>query len=462
MSILIRNVEVVSPENFCNSDGGNSDGGHQDSNSPSTRLGSFNGAGNGSEGRLVFSQKNVNIYIVDNRIADISEREYPEADMIIDGTNMVALPGLINAHTHAAMTLFRGMADDIPLDTWLNNTIWPAEEKLTPEDVYWGVKLSLIEMIKSGTTAFADMYFMMEETAKAVIESGIRASLSVGMISIDRDEDEILMKAKDFIHKWNGTAEGRITAMYGPHAPYTCTPDFLRAVSVEAKKDAVGIHIHLSETKKETEDIREQYGLTPVELCAEAGLFDVHVLAAHCVHLTKRDIEILAEGNAAVAHNPESNLKLGSGVAPVPAMLRQGVAVALGTDGAASNNNLNLLEEMHVAALLHKGIYLDPTVVTASDALRMATVNGAYALGLKDTGVLKPGCKADLILMDFDQAHLTPRWDTLSHIAYSASSADIKTMIVDGQLIMKDRQILTLDEEETYFEVNKRCERYRA
>lgn len=447
MSILIRNVEVVSPEECYKS---NNEGRH----------GSLSGAVySGGEGRI-FSRKKVNIYLVEDLIADISENDYPEADTIIDGTNMVALPGFVNAHTHAAMTLFRGMADDIPLDVWLNNTIWPAEEKLNSEDVYWGVKLSLIEMIKSGTTAFADMYFLMDEAIGAIKESGIRANLSIGMTPFDGDYHDILKRARGFVHNWNGAASGRITAMYGPHAPYTCTPNFLEAVVEEAKRDQVGIHIHLSETAKETKEIYEKYGFSPVGLCAKAGLFDVHVLAAHCVHLLPGDIEILAEGKAAVVHNPESNLKLGSGIAPVPAMLEKGVVVALGTDGAASNNNLDLLEEMHIAALLHKGVNLDPTLLPAAEVLSMATVNGAYALGLNNTGVLKAGNKADLILMDFDKAHLMPPWDTLSHIIYSSSSADIETMIVDGRLIMKDRQVLTIDEEETYFEINKRFKRY--
>ena len=445
MSILIRNVEVISPADACRNSGVCS--------SESPRVGRP-----GSGGGLVCSRKN--IYVVEDLIADISEKDYPEADTIIDGTGMVALPGFVNAHTHAAMTLFRGMADDIPLDSWLNNIIWPAEEKLTSEDVYWGVKLALIEMIKSGTTAFADMYFLMDEAVEAIAESGIRASLSMGMISTNGDYYDILRRAKDFINNWNGAASGRITAMYGPHAPYTCTPGFLKAVAEEAKKDQAGIHIHLSETAKEAEDISEKYGFSPVELCAKAGLFDAHVLAAHCVHLSPGDIEILAEAKAAVAHNPESNLKLGSGVAPVPAMLKQGVIVALGTDGAASNNNLSVLEEMRTAALLHKGVNMDPTLVSAAEVLRMATVNGAYALGLKNTGILKAGNKADLILINLEKAHLMPPWDTLSHIIYSSSSADIETMIVDGRLIMKDRRILTIDEEETYLEINKRYKRY--
>ncbi len=430
MSILIKNVEVISPESS---------------------------AGNGTS---VLSEENTNIHIVGDRIVAIGKDDYPEADTIIDGTNLVALPGLVNAHTHAFMTLFRGMGDDLPLDEWLNNRIWPAEAKLTAEDVYWGVKLSLVEMIKSGTTAFADMYFFMEEAVKAVEEAGIRASLSIGMTPFDKDYEEILKESKDFVSRWNGAASGRILTMYGPHAPYTCPPEFLKAVALEAERDGVGIHIHLAETSKEVEDMKEKYGRTPVELAAEAGLFNVHTLAAHCVHLTQQDIKLLAEGGVFVAHNPQSNLKLGSGVAPVPQMLAEGIPVALGTDGAASNNNLDLLEEMRTAALLHKGVNMNPTLMPADDALRMAILNGAQALGFRDTGCLKVGNKADLILMDFRRAHLTPLWDTLSHIVYSSSAFDIKTMIVDGRLIMDKGEILTLDEEEVYFEINRRFKRF--
>ena len=430
MSILIRNVEVISPEPSANN------------------------------GASVASLKDVNIYIVDDLIADIGQRDYPDADKIIDGRNLVALPGMVNAHTHAAMTLFRGLADDLPLDIWLNNNIWPAEEKLTVEDVYWGVKLALIEMIRGGTTAFADMYFLMDEAVGAIEESGIRANLSIGMTPFDRDFEEILQRGTDFIAKWNGTASGRISAMYGPHAPYTCTPEFLRAVAQEAKCIGAGIHIHLAETVKETEENLEKYGVTPVELGLETGIFEVPVLAAHCVHLTDRDMDILAKAGACVAHNPQSNLKLGSGIAPVPAMLKRGINVALGTDGAASNNNLDMFEEMQTVALLHKGIHLDPLIITAGEALTMATVNGAKGIGLKNCGSLKVGKKADLILMDFFQAHLIPRWDSLSHLVYSASSSNVETMIVDGRLIMEKRQILTMDEEEVYAEVNKRFKRF--
>lgn len=425
MSILIRNIEIVSP-------------------------------GDVSSG----CRNETNIFVVDELIADIGPDEHPEADTVIEGKNMVALPGLINAHTHAAMTLFRGLADDLPLYEWLNHSIWPAEEKLILEDVYWGVKLSLIEMIKSGTTAFADMYFLMEEAIAAIEESGIKANLCLGLTSFGRDHDEILKAGKDFVSRWNGKASGRITAAYGPHAPYTCTLELLKDVAVEAKRDGVGVHIHLAETLKETEDIMQEYGMTPIEVAAKAGLFDCHVLAAHCVHLTASDIQILAESRAAVAHNPQSNLKLGSGIAPVPAMLKNGIRVALGTDGAASNNNLDLLEEMRTAALLHKGVNLDPTVVTASEAVQMATLNGAYALGLGNTGSLKVGNKADLILADFNQAHLIPRWNSTSHLVYSAVATDVRTMIVDGKLIMHNRELLTLDEEQVFFEVNRRFKKF--
>lgn len=408
-----------------------------------------------------FSEKGMNIYIVDDLIAGIGREEFPQGDTVIEGKNLVAMPGFINAHTHAAMTMFRGLGDDLPLDVWLQEKMWPAEDKLTPEDVYWAVKLALVEMIKSGTTAFADMYFLMEEAISAIEESGLKASLCRAMAPFQGDYQYVLKEAKDFIYKWRGAASGRISAVYGPHAPYTCPPQFLKEVAAEAKKDGAGIHIHLSETIKEIEEIKEQYGCSPIELALETGLLDVHVLAAHCVHVNDRDIAILAEKGASVAHNPQSNLKLGSGIAPVPAMLKAGIPVALGTDGTASNNNLDMIEEMRTAALLHKGYNMDPTLVPASEAVKMATVNGALAMGMSNSGSLKVGHKADLILLDFNQAHLFPQWDTVSHIVYSAQASDVHTMIVDGNIIMHNREIKTIDAEEAYFEVNSRFRRYQ-
>lgn len=374
----------------------------------------------------------------------------------IDASGKVVMPGFVNSHTHAAMTLLRSYADDLPLMEWLSERIWPLEDKLTAEDVYWGTLLCNIEMIKSGTTCFADMYFFMDDTARAVEESGIRASLARGMIGVAPTAQLALDETKAFIEKWNGGASGRITTMVGPHAPYTCPPEYLEKVIALAKEYNVGAHIHIAETRTEVDDIRKQYGKTPVEHLNDLGLLDLHVLGAHCVHLTQDDIKIIKEKNVYVAHNPESNMKLASGIAPVPQLLAEGVTVALGTDGAASNNNLDMLEEMRSAALLHKVSSMDPTAIPSYQALEMATKNGALALGLKDVGVLEPGYKADIILIDFEKPHLYPKNDVYAHTVYAAQSSDITDVIIDGRVVMRDGKILTVDEKEVMKNV-QRC-----
>lgn len=392
-------------------------------------------------------------YIVtnNNAIKAIGSGQAPEGsyDKIIDGTNKVALPGFINTHTHAAMTLLRGYADDLPLMEWLQTKIWPLEDRLTDEDIYWGTLLANIEMIKSGTTAFADMYFHMDQAARAVEQSGLRGILSRGMVGVGPESELAMTQSRELFSKWHGAANGRITFMLGPHAPYTCPPDYLKRVIALADELGTGIHIHLAETKGEFEDIKKQYGKTPVELMDEAGLFERRVLAAHCVHLTSHDIDILASKQVGVAHNPESNMKLASGIAPVPEMLDRGIAVGLGTDGASSNNNLDMLQEVRSCALLHKVNTFNPTVLPAGQALEMATVNGARALGLeKQIGKLEAGMNADIILLSLSEAHMTPRYDILANIVYAGQASDVLTVITDGNIIMEDRIIKTLDEHE--------------
>ncbi|MGI6513353.1 MAG: amidohydrolase [Syntrophomonadales bacterium] len=389
------------------------------------------------------------IAVKGSRIEAVGAGQPPDEEHfseVIDGTGMVALPGLVNAHTHAAMTLMRGYGDDLPLMEWLQEKIWPIEDKLTPEDCYWGALLGITEMIKSGTTCFADMYFYMEEVARAVEETGIRASLSQGMVALAPTGEAAFQKSRE-LFKWHGRGDGRITVMLGPHAPYTCTPDYLKRVMSMADELGIGIHIHLAETMTEYNDIKAQYGKTPIALMEEIGLFERPVLAAHCVVLDDEDIEILARRKVGVAHNPESNMKLASGAARVPDMLAAGVLVALGTDGASSNNNLDMIQEIRSCCFMHKLVRLDPRAVTAYQALEMATVNGARALGLEDVGVLYPGMKADLILVDFRKPHLCPRNDVAAHLAYSAAGADVDTVMVDGRILMRGRQLMTIDEE---------------
>jgi 5-methylthioadenosine/S-adenosylhomocysteine deaminase len=378
----------------------------------------------------------------------------------IDATGMVALPGLVNTHTHAAMTLLRSYADDLPLMKWLEEKIWPLEARLEEEDIYWGTLLCCLEMIKSGTTTFADMYFFMDQAARAVEKAGLRANLSRGMIGVGPEAQQALDYGPGFVERWHGGAGGRISVRLGPHAPYTCPPDYLKKVIDLAGRLGVGIHIHLAETRSEVDDMLKMYGKTPIQLADSLGLFELPVLAAHCVHLDQRDIEILALKKAGVAHNPQSNMKLASGVAPVTAMLKAGVTVGLGTDGAASNNNLDMLEEMRSAALLQKVSTMDPLALPSFQALHMATAGGARALGLEDqVGMLKTGLKADLILLETRKPHLFPRNDWMAHMVYAAQSADVDTVIIDGQTVMEGRRVTTIDEDEVYEQVQRRAER---
>ncbi|WP_347487851.1 amidohydrolase [Desulfoscipio sp. XC116] len=369
-------------------------------------------------------------------------------ERVLEYPHMVAMPGFVNCHTHAAMTLFRGYADDMPLMQWLNEKIWPLEAYLTPDDIHRGTLLCCAEMIRGGTTAFADMYDAMGRVARAVDESGMRAALSRGMIGFGSRGETALTESIEFIKQWHGGAGGRVTAMFGPHAPYTCPPEYLKKVIAAAKELGVGIHIHLAETNDEIKEINEKYGKTPVALMEEVGLFELPVLAAHCVHLNDQDIDILVRRRVGIAHNPQSNMKLASGVAPVTRLLEAGAVVGLGTDGASSNNNLDMLEEVRAAALLQKLHNGDASALPAYQALHMATAGGARALGMQDQiGRLVSGLKADIILMDMHKPHLYPLFDIYAQIAYAAAASDVHTVIIDGRVVMEDRRILTLDED---------------
>jgi len=376
---------------------------------------------------------------------------------VIKGEDSLVMPGFVNCHTHAAMTMLRGYADDLPLMTWLKEMIWPREAHLNGEDIYWGTQLAILEMIKSGTTTFADMYFYMNETAQAVMEAGIRASLSRGMVGSGEAAGLALEESVEFIKTWQGQGEGRITCMLGPHAPYTCPPAYLEQVISLADDLGVGIHIHLAETEDEVAQITQQYGWRPVELMDSLGLFQGrHVLAAHCVHLSAKEMEILAKNKVGIAHNPESNMKLASGIAPLSELLAKGALVGLGTDGASSNNNLDMLEEMRTCALLHKVATMDPTVLPVGQVLKMATKDGAKALGLDNVGSLAPGQKADLLIFDLKKPHWTPLYNPIANLVYAAQSSDLKTVIIDGKIVMQDRQVLTMDEARILYEAEKR------
>lgn len=398
-----------------------------------------------------------NIYIEKDRIKYIGElRDDIVAERIIDGKNKVAMPGLINAHTHLGMSLLRNYTDDVPLYEWLTQKVWPIEAKIQPEDIYWGSLLSMVEMIQMGTTAFCDMYFFMDEVGRGLEESGMRGILTQGIAEEEGRNEEKLNMTRELYHNWNGKGDGRIKVMAGPHAPYTCGPDFLKQVLALAQELNTGIHIHLSETKKEVRDSYKAHGKSPIRHAYDLGLFKVPTIAAHCVHVDYDDMEIMKENNVRPVNNPTSNLKLASGFAPVDEMLKLGIDVCLGTDGSSSNNNLNMFEEIHLASIVNKAVNLDATSVPALVALKMATVNGAKGLLWdNEIGTIELDKKADLILIDMDKPHLYPLHNIVSSLAYSVQSSDVDTVIVNGKIIMENREIKTLDVEKIMFNVDR-------
>ncbi len=367
------------------------------------------------------------------------------ADRTIDAEGKIVLPGLVNAHTHLSMGLLRNYADDMELFDWLNNRIWPVEGKLTPEDVYIGSRLGILEMILSGTTAFADMYFFQEATCEAVRESGIRASIGLTFFGDQDATEQRLEIYQDLHHRWNGKADGRIRLDTAPHAIYTCSEATLRAAVKFSAANDTRIHTHLSETLRENADAKRQHRMSPTQYLETMGIFDRPGHAAHCVHMSADDRSILKQHGIYPVHNPSSNMKLGSGFSPLPEFISEGLHVAMGTDGASSNNNLNMVEEMHIASLIHKGHTGDPTVVTAYDTLKMATLHGAQALGIDEIcGSITVGKNADLIIIDTSAPHLTPLNNPVSAIVYSAQAADIETLICAGRIVMDERKITTM------------------
>ncbi|MCL6602343.1 MAG: amidohydrolase [Paenibacillus sp.] len=389
--------------------------------------------------------------IENDRITYIGEVEPPfEIDVeIVDGSRLLFMPGLVNTHGHAAMSLLRGYGDDLALQVWLQEKMWPMEEKFTGEDVYWGSSLSVLEMLKGGTTTFLDMYDHMDRVAEVAELSGIRSVLMRGVIGFCSEEmqNHKLAEAIEFARNWHGKADGRITTMISPHAPYTCPPDFFVKFVQAAHDLDLPMHTHMSETRREVEQNEADYGLRPVAHLEKLGMFTRPSIVAHGVHLNDEEIEILARHQVGVSHNPGSNLKLASGIARVTDLLRAGVPVSLGTDGAASNNNLDMFEEMRLAALIHKGISGDPTAIPAPEALRMATEYGAKSIFLDNVGRLAPGMKADFIAIDIDQPHLLPHSDLLSHAVYSASAKDVEHVWINGKQVVKYGKCQTLDEE---------------
>lgn len=397
-----------------------------------------------------------NILIEGTRIRSFPEDvEGISSDEVIDGKGMLALPGLINTHTHVAMTLFRSYADDLALMDWLQNMIWPAEAYLDDDIVYWGSMLAFAEMIRGGTTAFCDMYMFMESCAKAAEKAGIRGNIARGLAGVTPNGEKALEENIRLYQDWNNACDGRIRVMLGPHAPYTCPPEYLKKVRDASEKYGIPIHIHLAETKGEVETCIEKFGITPIALMNQIGLFDRPTLAAHCVHVNEEDIQIMAEKHVCVAHNPGSNLKLASGIAPVPKMRSAGITVGLGTDGASSNNKLDMFAEMRLAALIHKAAALDPFAVKADEAMQMGTAEGAKCLGYDDLGALDEGKLADIILIDRSGYHWKPRFNSISLAVYAGNSMDVDTVIVNGQLLMRGKELLTIDKEQLDFETER-------
>ena len=398
------------------------------------------------------------VAVAGDRIAAVGPAEevlrgHPHAERV-DCRGTAIIPGLVNAHTHAPMSLMRGLADDLRLDVWLNGYMMPVEREFVDEEFcWWGTLLSCVEMIRSGTTCFCDMYYFEDAVARAAERAGLRAVCGETLMKYPTPDapsyDQSLLYAREFLARWQG--HPRIVPAVAPHAPYTCTQEILEEATDLALAHGAPLLIHLAETAQEVEEAREETGLSPVAWADRAGVFRARTVAAHCVHATDEDLDLLAARRVGVAHNPTSNLKLASGIAPLAGMLQRGIAVGLGTDGAGSNNDLDLLEEARLAALLPKGTSGNPTLVPAREAFALATIGGARALGLADRiGSLEVGKQADLAVVDLDRPHLTPLFrlspnNVYSALVYAAKGGDVRHVLVDGRWLMRDGEVLSLD-----------------
>ncbi len=392
------------------------------------------------------------VYIRDKRIAAIGNA--PEGftpEKVIDGKDRLLTPGLINAHTHSYMSFMRNVADDLSFMDWLFGRVDPIEQKMTDEDAYWGACLAIVEMMKSGTTCFNDMQMNIMQTTRAVKESGMRAMICRGLVGSGNDEAGQSRLRQAYEERDAFKDCDRLSFRLGPHAPYTCDEAFLRIIAKEAEKEKMGIHMHLSESKTEIENCQKDYGCSPIELAERCGLFEFPFIAAHCVQVDDKDMDILAKHNVSVVTNPASNMKLGNGFAPVPEMLAKGINVCIGTDGAASNNALNLIHEMSLVTLIHKGTHQTSQCISAEEAFRFATINGAKALSLeKEIGTIEVGKKADLVIWNLKEASMWPLNNPVAALSYSANGTEADTVIIDGNITMEGRKLLTMDEEKIY------------
>jgi 5-methylthioadenosine/S-adenosylhomocysteine deaminase len=388
------------------------------------------------------------------------------SEKIISKKNNVLFPGLINTHTHAAMVYFRGMADDLPLQEWLKNHIWPAENKwLSPEFISDSIELACLEMLKGGVTVYNDMYFFEDAAARSTKKMGMRAVLGCGILDFPtrsgNSADEYLAHAESFINDWKG--DELISPCIAPHALYTCGPETLKKAKAMAEKYTVPLHIHLSETQWEVEEVKSRHHKKPVHHLESLGFLDETVLAAHCIWIDDDEIELLAKRKVGVSHCMESNLKLASGFSPVVTMLMTGIKVTFGTDGAASNNDLNIMSEMSTTAKVHKALSENPTVLDAKTVLLMATRWGAEALGLGDRiGSLEKGKRADFVSLDLKKPHLTPIYNVCSHIVYAAMASDISDVMVNGRFVIENGMLVTADEQEILAKAQQWSEKIRA
>ena len=386
------------------------------------------------------------IEIKDGKIAAISGANTLDGTEIIDGRDLLLVPGFVNAHTHLGMSYFRNYADDMDLDTWLNAAIWPLEAHLTRDDIYWASMLSMAEGIMSGTTTFCDMYYHMDMVAQAAVAMGMRGLLTRGLTDIDGDGDEKLEEVRMLYINSHGLGEDLVEVAPAPHAIYTCSGDYIKEIiHLAGELDGV-LHTHLSESKKEMEDAAALYGTTPIRYMWDLGLDQVRTIAAHCVHMTEEDLDLVDLEKFFPVHNPSSNLKLASGIAPIQRMMEKGLTVALGTDGDSSNNNQNMLEEMHLAGLIAKGVSYDPEALKAEDVLRMATINGAKALGRdSEIGSIDVGKLADISCFNLNSTSFTPRNNLISALCYSAQAEDVKHVLIGGEFVLKDRKLTRVD-----------------
>ena len=405
--------------------------------------------------------KTVSVYISDGLISGIGTApEGFKADKTISGSGKLLIPGLVNAHSHAYMTVFRNCADDLTFSDWLFGRIMPMEDMLTGDDCYWTSKLACVEMLLTGTTAYYDMGMFMNEAAQAAVDTGIRAVLSRGLSGAPDGVDgpnPRLGQARELVKNWKGY--DNLSFVIGPHAPYSCTVDYMRQAAETAAELDLPISIHLSESQSEMDSCREQHGCTPIELADKCGLLTARTTAAHCLYATDSDIALMAKRGVSVATNPISNLKLANGTAPVTKFMEAGINVCLGTDGSSSNNALNMFRDLSVLTLIHKGALHDPLAVTAKDGFKMATINGAKALCLDNTGEIAVGRKADLVIMDLDRPNMRPVNDPVAALCYSATGYETETVIVGGKVVAENGKMVNVDVDEIYAHVEKIAER---